>query len=265
VAYCSSDKLFYGLCVNCDQNFINFQLNLSAFMKQLVIICFFLLAGWQVGAQHFQVLEGPDSYQTSFNQLLRIPIRIKNNTDKAQFYIVRKTKGELGDTQKGYFCFNNHCLDAGIEEFSKKVEPGETLQDLFYTLESGIEPVQTNVKFEIFPKGNSHEAVDHAISILVEEKPTRSYIFQSKEITIQDIYPNPVQDQAFIDYKIHMESVKAKITLHNILGKPMGDHDLPYSETRLKLQVDDLVPGVYFYTVYLNSNGILTRKLIVRK
>lgn len=234
-------------------------------MKQLVILCFFLLAGMQTWAQHFEVLEGPDSYQTSFNQLLRIPIRIKNNTDKAQFYIVRKVKGEMGNTQKGYFCFNNQCLDAGIEEFSKKVEPGETLQDFFYTLESGIESAQANIKFEIFPKGNPHDAVDKLVSISVEEKPGRSYIFQSKEITIQDIYPNPVQDQAFIDYKIHTESVKAKITLHNILGKPMGDHDLPYSETRLKIQVDDLVPGVYFYTVYLNSNGILTRKLIVRK
>jgi hypothetical protein len=234
-------------------------------MKQFVIICFFLFTGRQAWAQHFEVLEGPDSYQTSFNQLLRIPIRIKNNTDRAQFYIIKKVKSELGNTQKGYFCFNNHCLDSGMEEFSKKVEPGETLQDFFYTLESGIESAQSHIKFEIFPKGNPLDVVNRLVSISVEEKPSRSYIFQSKDITVQDIYPNPVQDQAFIDYKIHTELVKAKITLHNILGKPMSDHELPFSETRLKIQVDDLVPGVYFYTVYLNSNGILTRKLIVRK
>jgi Secretion system C-terminal sorting domain len=234
-------------------------------MKLIVFICIILLAGWPAGAQHFEVLDGPDNYQTSFNQLVRIPIRIKNNTDKSQFYVIRKAKGDLGDTQKGYFCFNNQCLDAGIEEFSKKVEPGETLQDLFYTLESGIQTMQAAIKFEIFPKGHPHELLDRSVSVSVEEKPSKSYIFQSKEITIQDIYPNPVQEHGFIDYKLHSESAKAKITVHNILGKPMGDYDLAPSENRVKIQADELVSGVYFYTVYLNNNGILTRKLIVRK
>jgi hypothetical protein len=234
-------------------------------MKQLGLFCFFLLAGWRAGAQHFEVLEGPDSYQTSFNQLIRIPIRIKNNTDKAQFYIIRKVKGYLGDTQKGYFCFNNHCLDASFEEFSKKVEAGETLQELYYTLESGIQSAQSTIKFEVFPKGNPHDAVERSIDVSIEEKPGKSFIFQSKEITIQDVYPNPMQEQGFIDYKLHTEAVKAKITIHNILGKPMGDYDLSFSENRVKIQTDELVSGVYFYTVYLNNNGILTRKLIVRK
>jgi Secretion system C-terminal sorting domain len=234
-------------------------------MKQLVLICFFLFAGWQAWAQHFEVLDGLDSYQTSFNQLLRIPIRIKNNTDKAQFYIIRKVKGDLGDTQKGYFCYNNQCLDAGIEEFSKKVEPGETLQDLYYTLESGMQSAQSNIKFEVFPKGNPHDALERSINVSIEEKPGKSFIFQSKEITIQDIYPNPVQEHGFIDYKLHAESVKARITVHNILGKPMGEYDLAPSENRVKILTDELVSGVYFYTVYLNNNGILTRKLIVRK
>ncbi len=234
-------------------------------MKQLVILCFFFFAAYSAWSQRFEVLEGPDSYQASFNQLLRIPIRIKNNTDKPQFYVIRKAKGDLGDTQKGYFCFNNNCLDASIEECSKKVEPGETLQDLYFTIESGIQAIQTSIKFEFFPKGNPQDMVDRLISVLIEEKPGKSFIYQSREITIQDIYPNPVQEQAFIDYKLHSELVKAKITVHNILGKPMGDYDLPSSETRLKIQTDELVSGVYFYTVYLNNSGILTRKLIVRK
>lgn len=234
-------------------------------MKRLTIFAIFALCGWQSWAQHFEVVEASDNYQLSLNQILRIPIRIKNNSDKAQFYVIRKVKGELGDTQKGYFCFNNKCLDEGIEEFSKRIEPGETLQDLYYTLESGIQVSQSSLKFEFFPKGSQVEAVERTFNITVDEKPGKSFVYQSKEITISDVYPNPVQDQAFIDYKVHVESVKAKITLHNVLGKPMGDYELPFSETRVKLQADELAPGIYFYTVYLNNNGILTRKLVVRK
>jgi hypothetical protein len=152
-----------------------------------------------------------------------------------------------------------------VEEFSKRIEPGETLQDLFYTIESGIQTSQAMIKLEFFPKGVPHEVLSRSFTVLVEEKSSRSLVFQSKEITIQDVYPNPVQEQAVIEYKINSESAKAQIVLHNILGKSMGEYDLPASETRVKILTDDLVSGVYFYTVYINNSGILTRKLIIRK
>jgi len=234
-------------------------------MKQVSAIFFVLLCGWQSWAQRFEVLADGEAYQTSLNQLVRIPIRIKNRSDKPQFFVVRKVKGELTDTQKGYFCISNNCLDASIVEFSKRIGPGETLQDLFYNLESGMQPMATILKFESFPKGSPHESVEYSINLSVEEKARKSFIYQSREITIQDVYPNPVQENAYIDYNLHTESVKAKITVHNILGKLMGEYDLPISEDRVKIQAEDLTPGVYFYTVYLNNNGILTRKLIVRR
>jgi hypothetical protein len=234
-------------------------------LKQLVLLSVLFLFSWESYAQQFEILEIQEAYQATFNQQLRIPIRIKNNGEKAQFFVIRKVKGELGDTQKGYFCLSNNCLDATISEFSKKVEPGETLQELYFVIESGIQAMQTTLRFEIFQKGSAHDIVDRSVAISVDEKPGRSFIFQSKDISIQDVYPNPVQTQASIDYKLHSESVKARLTLHNILGKIMGDYELPSSETRVKIQADELTSGVYFYTVYIDNSGVLTRKLIVRK
>jgi hypothetical protein len=121
------------------------------------------------------------------------------------------------------------------------------------------------LRFEYFPKGNAQAVQEKNVTVVVEERPTRTYVFQSKEITMHDVYPNPIQYQAFIDYKLHSESVKAKIIIHNILGKNMGEYELNTTENRLKIEVDDLLPGVYFYTLYLDNNGILTRKLMVRK
>jgi Secretion system C-terminal sorting domain len=234
-------------------------------MKRVVFFMTLLLCGRELYSQSLEVSETPDHYQISPNQILRIPLRIKNSSEKAQVYIIRAIKGDMGDSQKGYFCLGNNCMDASVEEFSKKLEPGETLTDLHYSFESGIQANQTSLKIEVLPKYAPAEMIERSISLMVEEKPGRSFIFQSKEITIQDVYPNPVQDQAFIDYKIHTEAVKAKIILHNVLGKPMGDYELPNTETKVKIQADELVPGIYFYTVYLNNNGILTRKLVVRK
>lgn len=234
-------------------------------MKRLVLLMTLLLCEYPIYSQSLEVSETPDHYQISPNQILRIPLRIKNSSDKAHVYIIRVIKGDMGDSQKGYFCLGNHCMDASVEEFSKKLESGESLSDLHYSFESGIQAHQTTVKIEVLPKYAPTEMVERSISLTVEEKPGRSFVFQSKEITIQDVYPNPVHDQAFIDYKIHTEAVKAKIILHNVLGKPMGDYELPHTETKVKILADELVPGIYFYTLYLDNNGILTRKLVVRK
>lgn len=215
--------------------------------------------------QSFELLDRQDSYQTTVSETLRIPIHIRNTTDKPQFYIIRKVQSDLGTTQKGYFCLDKTCLEPGMDEFSKRIEAGETLNTLYYTLETGLVTGQNSIRFEVFARGNQKELVEHQINVFVEERQAKALLFQSKDITIHEIYPNPVVDQAIIDYKIHNESLKAKILVHNILGKAMGDYELPVSDTKVKIIADDLVAGVYFYTLYLDNSGVLTRKLIVRK
>jgi hypothetical protein len=234
-------------------------------MKRWLISLAVLLGAFQASAQSFDLIDRQENYQAAISETLRIPLKIKNNSDKPQFYIIRKANNDLGGTQKGYFCLDKNCLDAGIDEFSKRIEPGETLAGLYYSLETGLVTGQNNLRFEIFVRGNPQGIFQHQVNISIDEHHAKSLVFQSKDITIQDVYPNPVTDQAFIDYRIHNESMKAKVVIHNILGSSIGDYELPNSENRIKITTDDLTSGVYFYTVYLDNNGVLTRKLIVRK
>ncbi len=234
-------------------------------MKLCRLICV-LVMGWSTGfAQSLEFVDRQDTYSAAIHETLNISLRVKSRSDKAQFYIIRKVYSDMGHSQKGYFCIGNDCLDAGMDEFSKRLEPGETLEGLKYVLETGILTGQTTFKFEIFPRGNPSAAVEHNVTVSIEEKRTRSLVFQSKDITIHDVYPNPVSDQAFIDYTIHNESLKAKVVIHNILGRTMSETELPTSETRIKLQADELATGIYFYTLYIDNDGVLTRKMVVRK
>jgi hypothetical protein len=36
-------------------------------------------------------------------------------------------------------------------------------------------------------------------------------------------------------------------------------------ENRVKIQSEEFVSGIYFYTLYLNNNVVLTRKIVIRK
>ncbi|MEQ8302276.1 MAG: T9SS type A sorting domain-containing protein [Cyclobacteriaceae bacterium] len=235
-------------------------------MRFWVVIAFWGLCSLNVFAQDLMLLnKQANTYNSGLSDVVKIPIQIKNTSDHPQFYIIRKTQGDLGGTQKGYFCIDNDCLEAGMDEFSKRIEPGETLTGLHYTLETGLMTGQTNFKFEVFVRGNPAELVEHAVSVSIEEKRESALVFQSKDITIHDVYPNPVSDYAFIEYRLINDSKKAKVVIHNILGRAMGDYELPPFETRIKLYTEDLAPGIYFYTLYLDNDGVLTRKLIVRK
>ncbi|MCB0494377.1 MAG: T9SS type A sorting domain-containing protein [Cyclobacteriaceae bacterium] len=235
-------------------------------MSLRLTIAFLILCSVHVLAQRPELVNKAEtSYQTQFSQVLKIPLQIKNTTDKPQFYIIRKVQGDLGGTQKGYFCLDDNCLEPGMDEFSKRIEPGQTISGLYYTLETGLVTGQTHLKFEIFERGRLAEALEHNVSVAVEERREKSMVFQSKDIIINDVYPNPVADHAFIDYRLINDNIKANVVIHNILGMPMGDYELPAYETTVKLFTEDLAPGVYFYTLYLDNDGVLTRKLIVRK
>jgi len=216
-------------------------------------------------AQTFELVDRQSTFQAAVSETLQIPLKIKNQSEKPQFYIVRLVQSDLGSTQKGYFCLDNNCLEPSIAEFSKRLEPGETIENLRYTLETGLVTGQNSILFEVFVKGNPNQSIEHEVNIAVEEKRTKSLVFNSKDITIHDVYPNPVTDVAYIDYRIHNDAVKAKIVIHNILGRSMSENELSYFETRAKIQADELAAGIYFYTLYLDNDGVLTRKLIVRK
>ncbi len=234
-------------------------------MRRSVVVLALILCSFGALAQSFELIDRQENYQSGLSENLRIPLRIKNNSDKAQFYIIRKVNSDLGGTQKGYFCLDKNCLESGIEEFSKRIEPGETLSGLAYTLETGLMAGQNNIRFEVFVRGAAHDFIEHNVTVSIEEKIAKALVFKSKDITIHDVYPNPAIDQAFVDYQIHNESLKAKVVVHNILGSPVGNYDLPASDLKVKIQTEELPAGVYFYTLYLDNDGVLTRKLIVRK
>lgn len=229
-----------------------------------MILMLLMAAAGTVAGQGFEFVERQEHYQAIISETIQIPVRIKNTSDKAQFYVIRKKSAEMGSSQKGYFCLGKNCLEQGIDEFTKRVEPGQTI-DLFYTLETGLVTGLTTLRFEVFARGNPHDALEHGVAIQIDEKRESAFVFHSKDITIHDVYPNPVTDQAFIDYRIHNEGIKAKVVIHNILGRTMNETALPVFETKIRLPAEELTTGIYFYTLYLDNDGVLTKKLIVRK
>ena len=233
-------------------------------MRAKLLIAFILVSGVLKG-QNFELSSLQDSYKGSIGDLIRAPLQLKNNTEKSITLIIRKVETQIGSTQKSYFCPDNNCLDQRMDDYILKLEPGQTSQNFSIGLEAGLVEGFSAVKYLVYNKSNPAESRQFELNFMVEGRTEKSNIYTSRYITIHDVYPNPVTDRANIDYQLHNEEVKTKIVIHNILGNALTEYELPYSETKVKILTDQFSAGIYFYTLYIDNEGVMTRKLIVKK
>jgi hypothetical protein len=234
-------------------------------MKRLLLLVGYVFLCGSLSAQSFEVSGVQDAYKGVIGDLIRSPLRIKNKTDKTITLVIRRVDTQIGTTQKSLFCPDNNCLDLRIEEYLLKIEAGQSMQNFSIGLEAGLAEGFSVVRYTIFNKSNPTESSTIELNYVVEGKSEKSDIYSSKYITIHDVYPNPVIDFANIDYKLHTDEVKTKIVIHNILGNTLTEYELPYLETSIKIPAEQLGAGIYFYTLYIENEGVMTRKLIVKK
>lgn len=227
----------------------------------LVLICL----GFWAGAQSFEVSGLQESYKGSIGEVVRAPLKLKNTSDRPIVLIVRKIEQEIGSTQKNFFCLDGNCLEDKIEDYIVKLEPGQTLNSLQIGLDGGLVPGSSLVRYIVFNKFNQAQSYELEFNFLIEEKPTKQNIYQSKNITVKDVYPNPAVEHTFVEYQIVNEKAKAVLRVHNLLGNLMGEYELSPYENHLRIRTEELNPGIYFYTLYINNESVLTRKLLVVK
>ena len=234
-------------------------------MRNLLLLAMGMMISWSAFAQSFEVAGLQDSYKGYIGEAIKAPLRFKNTSDKAITLIIRKVDAQIGSSQKNYFCLDNNCLDNKVEDFIVKVDAGQVLNTFQVVLEAGLVSGESSLRYIAFNKFYPSHSVEFDLNFVVEEKPEKQNIYSSRFITLHDVYPNPVVDQAVVDYKVNNDHVKAKIVVHNILGNVVGEYSLPEMENFVRVRTEDLSAGIYFYTLYVENEGVVTRKLIVRK
>jgi hypothetical protein len=229
----------------------------------LFCACVFLcLAGF---GQSFEMTGLQEAYKGTIGETVKAPLRFKNTTEKPIVLIIRKLQEQIGSTQRNFFCPDGNCLEEKITDYIVRIEPGQTLSNLQFGLEGGLVPGGSFVRYIAFNKALPSHAVEFDLNFNIEEKPQKENIYESNKITIKDVYPNPTVDFAFVNYNLLNDRTKAKIRVHNILGNIVGEYDLSSAESLLRIKTEELNAGIYFYTLYLDNESVMTRKLIVKK
>ncbi|WP_409772655.1 T9SS type A sorting domain-containing protein [Thermaurantimonas sp.] len=110
------------------------------------------------------------------------------------------------------------------------------------------------------------ESPNDSVSILVtfEVTPTFSVAKFLTGSRIGSLYPNPASE--FVELLLELKGYEqAKIAFTDITGRIVKAVQLSSAEAVHRISVQDLKPGVYLYTVYINDKAEVTRRLTIRR
>jgi len=234
---------------------------------RLIFTIFILLFGFSTIAQSIEILNNNQNYHGNIGSKIEVPVKIKNNSDRILYLMVQRVSSQIGSTQSTYFCWGDECFgkDTYIFPNSRKLAPGEESSAFIAVLEAGLTEQFSTVTYIFYDRDNPSDAVSYELNYNVEEKEVKGLLYESEDITLSDAYPNPVSEYAIIQYRYFDETKEAKILIHNVLGSIVGEYKLLPFETQLKISTHELNPGVYFYTLYLDKQVKVTKKLLVKK
>ena len=236
-------------------------------MIKLYFLIILLTLSTVLPAQNFQVVEDNSVHTGKIGSTLRVPVVIKNTGDAPLNIMIKRLDMVIGSSQKSYFCWGNECFTQEIDKLpvSRRIGPGQTSEDFVSVLDAGLAEGFSTVTYLVYDRDNPSASFQHEITYSVENEEAERIIYESRAIRINDVYPNPVTEFALIDYNVLDDNIEAKVVIHNVLGSIVAEYELPYLETRVKINAEEFNAGVYFYTLYIDNEGVMSRKLIVRK
>ena len=113
-------------------------------------------------------------------------------------------------------------------------------------------------------------SVQSSVAVVEKENKLEEFIssedrlFSSDKLTVSNIYPNPADDHADIDYVIAPQVGETKITFYNVLGNEMKEEMLDKDQRKIRVSTREWNNGIYLYQLSSEGKSLVTKKLLVR-
>jgi hypothetical protein len=217
--------------------------------------------------QQIRVLSEDLTFIGDLGTTQRKTVILQNDSDQSKTFFLKNLRGNIGSSQNIKVCIGDQCFDPKRElaKIKLTLKSGEILTDVYLDFQMGI--AETRGSFDLFfvNEANIREVFVVEAVYRVSNAENRVDEFDYKDVILSDVYPNPSNRIAQLDYKYKNSKVKAKIAINSFIGNPVAEYDLDPSRKSLVINVSDYNPGVYFYTLFLDNKNIVTKKLVVKK
>jgi len=169
--------------------------------------------------------------------------------------------------QSTFFCWGETCYDPTVEESTSiTINPGQTLT---HQLKNSVEAngfagqIQVGFRFQVTQNG---QTTNRNVTFTYTAQPTsiNPTFVANAAPKLSVPMPNPAASVTRIEYNL-MGATNGTLRIFDLLGKEVQDIALSPEETSLQLNVSNMKPGLYFYTLYIKGKATATQRLIVTK
>ncbi|MCD4774187.1 MAG: T9SS type A sorting domain-containing protein [Bacteroidales bacterium] len=170
-----------------------------------------------------------------------------------------------GDTLSGTsntFWWGGIEYDANTYESDELAIAGlgydESFDGLYYPQDvAGI----STINYVFFDVINPENAVTITInydasSMSIEEK--------TEDILFSNAYPNPANNFVKFDYQFNNNYNNAKVVIYNLLGAKINETLISGMNGTLIINTGEMNQSVYFYSLVVDGNAVISKKLIVK-
>lgn len=237
-------------------------------MKPLIsfFTIFFLLLQFNTEAQ-VRVLNEAVEFNGKVNTSQRKSLIIQNDSDEVKEYVLKFMRGNIGSSQDIKICLGNTCYDPkkDLAKVKIKLNPGEVYTDLYLEFNLGITEAKGTFDLHFANTENIRDVFIIESVYHVENPNSDDNEINNKDIKLGSIFPNPSNRIAQLDYEIKNPSINARIVVNSFIGNPVFDLNLNPNQSSIVINVTDLNPGIYFYTLIVDNKNIVTKKLVVKR
>lgn len=242
-------------------------------MKKSVLVILMSAFGLSAIGQSIVVTDLDDYvYGEPSTSLLKANATVTNSSNAEMDVMVRFEEVSAIPAGAGHYfcwtvCYTEGSINDGFETpavHAITIPAGGSVTNFFSDyIPHGTVGVVT-FRYTFFDKDNPSDATPIEVTFDTQNVGIED-VFESDDSGISESYPNPAVDEAKINYSVKAGAESAELIIYNMLGSKVKVLPLTEEQGTVKVDVNALPSGLYFYSMIVDEQEVSTRKMLVTK
>jgi hypothetical protein len=173
----------------------------------------------------------------------------------------RKREVQMTTDASLTFCWAGNCFppSTNISLGTTAIAAGATAKEFSAHFAPNSGRGQSKVRYTFWNEAN----IADSVSVNVDYNMFPAGIENITAATISSVYPNPASTDVTVSYAIPTGE-EGRFVVRNLLGSVVKEEILPEGSGKLGFSVAGMTEGLYFYSLLVNGQPAMTKKMIVR-
>lgn len=110
----------------------------------------------------------------------------------------------------------------------------------------------------------SNETITSSVAKSMMDEPSDDALYSNVKLHVSNIYPNPANAFATVDFEVRDSNIKAELTFYDMLARKVSTYELDSFDRKLRVDTRTWESGIYLYQLIVDGKKVATKKLLVR-